>query len=35
MKSTPFKRLSIAFTIAALMAGCSSGVKLDDVPVED
>ncbi len=35
MKSTQFKRLSIAFTIAALMAGCSSGVKLDDVPVED
>ena len=29
------KRLTIAFTVAALMAGCSSGVKLDDVPVED
>ncbi|MBS0509003.1 MAG: peptidoglycan-associated lipoprotein Pal [Proteobacteria bacterium] len=35
MKSTQFKRISIALTIAALMAGCSSGVKLDDVPVED
>lgn len=31
----PFKRVSIALTVAALMAGCSSGVKLDDVPVED
>ncbi len=30
-----FKRVSLAITIAALMAGCSSGVKLDDVPVED
>ncbi|MDD2546230.1 MAG: peptidoglycan-associated lipoprotein Pal [Burkholderiaceae bacterium] len=29
------KRLSIAVAVAALMAGCSSGVKLDDVPVED
>lgn len=29
------KRLTLAVTIAALMAGCSSGVKLDDVPVED
>ncbi len=35
MKSTQFKRISIAITIAALIAGCSSGVKLDDVPVED
>lgn len=34
---TPFslKRVSSAFAIAALVAGCSSGVKLDDVPVED
>lgn len=31
----PFKRVSAAFAIAALVAGCSSGVKLDDVPVED
>ena len=30
-----FKRLSIALTVAALMAGCSSGVKLDDTPVTD
>ncbi len=29
------KRITLAFTVAALMAGCSSGVKLDDVPVED
>ncbi|KAB2902838.1 peptidoglycan-associated lipoprotein Pal [Paenacidovorax monticola] len=29
------KRLSIAVTVAALMAGCSSGVKLDNAPVED
>lgn len=29
------KRISLAITVAALMAGCSSGVKLDDVPVED
>ena len=35
MKQSSFKRVSLAFTIAALMAGCSSGVKLDDVPVED
>ncbi len=35
MKSPQFKRISIALTIAALMVGCSSGVKLDDVPVED
>lgn len=30
-----FKRLSIALTVAALMAGCSSGVKLDETPVDD
>ena len=30
-----FKRLSIAMTVAALMAGCSSGVKLDETPVTD
>jgi len=35
MKHFQFKRVSIALTIAALIAGCSSGVKLDDVPVED
>ena len=29
------KRITLAFTVAALRAGCSSGVKLDDVPVED
>ena len=29
------KRISLAIAVAALMAGCSSGVKLDDVPVED
>jgi len=29
------KRLTLALTITALVAGCSSGVKLDDVPVED
>ena len=29
------KRVTLALSIAALMAGCSSGVKLDDVPVED
>ena len=29
------KRITLALTIVALMAGCSSGVKLDDVPVED
>lgn len=30
-----FKRLSIALTVAALVAGCSSGVKLDETPVDD
>ena len=29
------KLVTLALSIAALMAGCSSGVKLDDVPVED
>ena len=35
MKHIQLKRVSIALTIAALMAGCSSGVKLDEAPVED
>lgn len=30
-----FKRLSFAVSVAALLAGCSSGVKLDNAPVED
>ena len=30
-----FKRLSLALTLTALMAGCSTGVKLDEAPVED
>jgi len=29
------KRVFSAITVAALMAGCSSGVNLDNVPVED
>ena len=29
------KRVFVAFAIAAALAGCASGVKLDDVPVED
>jgi len=29
------KRMILAAVLAALLAGCSSGVKLDDVPVED
>ena len=29
------KRLTLALSVAALMTACSSGVKLDDVPVED
>src|SRR6218665_1062037 len=29
------KRISLALTIAALVVGCSSGVKLDEVPIED
>ncbi len=30
-----FKRFPLVVVIGALVAGCSSGVKLDDVPVED
>ena len=29
------KRFTLALTVVALVAGCSSGVKLDDVTVED
>lgn len=29
------KRKLLALTLVAILAGCSSGVKLDDVPVED
>lgn len=29
------KRITLAFTVVALIAGCSSGVPLDSVPVED
>ena len=29
------KRLSLALAVTALMAGCSSGVKLDETPVTD
>ena len=29
------KRVSIALSVAALLAGCSSGVKLDEASVED
>lgn len=29
------KRVSVALAVAALIAGCSSGVKLNDTPVED
>ena len=29
------KRISLGLVILALVAGCSSGVKLNDVPVED
>ena len=29
------KRISLSLVILALVAGCSSGVKLNDVPVED
>lgn len=29
------KRISLSLVILALVAGCSSGVKLSDVPVED
>ena len=31
----PLRSISAAFAIAALVAGCSSGVKLDETPVED
>mgnify|MGYP003600384938 CR=1 FL=1 len=30
-----FKRISLAIAVAALVAGCSSGVDLDNAPVED
>lgn len=30
-----FQRLSLAIAVAALVAGCSSGVKLDETPVTD
>lgn len=30
-----FKRITVVLAITALVAGCSSGVKLDEVPVED
>ncbi len=30
-----FKRAALALTITALVAGCSSGVKLDEPPVDD
>ncbi|MDB5942787.1 MAG: peptidoglycan-associated lipoprotein [Ramlibacter sp.] len=30
-----FKRMLTACAVAAVLAGCASGVKLDDVPVED
>jgi peptidoglycan-associated lipoprotein len=30
-----FKRISFAIAVGALVAGCSSGVDLDNVPVED
>src|SRR5215470_17104937 len=29
------KRVFLAVALAAALAGCASGVKLDDVPVED
>lgn len=35
MKSFRFNRLSLAFVAAALVVGCSSGVKLHDAPVSD
>ncbi|CAN7279812.1 peptidoglycan-associated lipoprotein Pal [Acidovorax sp. LjRoot118] len=35
MISSKLKRFTLALTVTALVAGCSSGVKLDDVPVED
>ena len=30
-----FKRISLAAAVVALVAGCSSGVKLNDASVED
>lgn len=35
MKSLHFNRLSLAFVAAALVVGCSSGVKLNEAPVTD
>ena len=35
MKSFRFNRMSLAFVAAALVVGCSSGVKLNDAPVSD
>ncbi|GAA6119666.1 peptidoglycan-associated lipoprotein Pal [Acidovorax sp. FG27] len=35
MMNAKLKRVSLALAITALMAGCSSGVKLEDAPVED
>ncbi|WP_311221089.1 MULTISPECIES: peptidoglycan-associated lipoprotein Pal [unclassified Acidovorax] len=35
MMNSKLKRVSLALAITALMAGCSSGVKLEDAPVED
>jgi peptidoglycan-associated lipoprotein len=35
MMNAKLKRVSLALAITALMAGCSSGVKLEDAPVEN
>lgn len=35
MKYFRFNRMSLALVAAALVVGCSSGVKLNDAPVED
>ncbi len=35
MKYFRFNRMSLALVATALVVGCSSGVKLNDVPVED
>jgi len=35
VKSFRFNRMSLAFVAAALVVGCSSGVKLNDAPVTD